>query len=309
MIRLFVSGTSGLLGSNLVETLKERFAILGSYANNPVRFKGIETVRVDILSTVDVERTINDFKPEVLIHCAAETRVDFCEDNPEEAFLINEKGTRIMASVAARRGIKMVYISTDSVFDGVRGGYREHDKPRPLNIYAKSKLAGEKAVVECCEDYLILRTNIFGWNIQPRLTLAEWVFQNLSEGRRIPGFKDIFFSPLLVNDMALIIGDMLQKDLTGLYHVGARDRCSKFDFAERIARLFGLSEESVLPIRSDEVSLRAKRPRDTSLDVLRVTEALGVPMPSIDEGLRKFKELRHQGFADQLRLNRIIEED
>ena len=125
-----------------------------------------------------------------------------------------------MASAAARCGTKIVYISTDSVFDGARGGYREQDEPHPLNVYAKSKLAGEKAVAALCDNPLIVRTNIFGWNVQPRLTLAEWVIQSLSEGGRIPGFTDIIFSPLLVNDLARLVGDMLNGGLKGIYHVG-----------------------------------------------------------------------------------------
>ena len=307
MNRLIVSGASGLLGSNLVETLKGRFAVLGSYGNNPVRFDGAETVRLDILSATDVERVIRDFSPKAVIHCAAETRVDFCEDHPEEAFRINEEGARVVASAAARCGTKIVYISTDSVFDGARGGYREQDQPHPLNIYAKSKLAGEKAVAALCDNSLIVRTNIFGWNVQPRLTLAEWVIQSLSEGGRIPGFTDIIFSPLLVNDLARLVGDMLNGELKGIYHVGARDRCSKFDFARSLARIFGMSEEAVFPSRSDEISFKAKRPRDTSLDVTRVTEALGAPMPAIAEGLERFKKLRDEGFVERLRSGRMPE--
>ena len=306
MNRLIVSGASGLLGSNLVETLKGRFAVLGSYGNNPVRFDGAETVRLDILSATDVEKVICDFSPEAVIHCAAETRVDFCEDHPEEAFRINEEGARVVASAAARCGTKLVYISTDSVFDGARAA-REQDQPHPLNIYAKSKLAGEKAVAALCDNSLIVRTNIFGWNVQPRLTLAEWVIQSLSEGGRIPGFTDIIFSPLLVNDLARLVGDMLNGELKGIYHVGARDRCSKFDFARSLARIFGMSEEAVFPSRSDEISFKAKRPRDTSLDVTRVTEALGAPMPAIAEGLERFKKLRDEGFVERLRSGRMPE--
>jgi dTDP-4-dehydrorhamnose reductase len=305
MNKLIVTGAGGLLGSNFVETLKKRFSILAVDRSNLVWFQGAKSICADILDEAVMARIIREYSPQAVIHCAAETRVDFCEEHPENAFRINEEGTRIVAETAGRCKAKIVYISTDSIFDGKRGMYNEQDIPHPINVYAQSKLAGEKAVVSGCSDYLVIRTNIFGWNLQPMLTLAEWILQNINDGNRIPGFTDVIFSPLLVNDLARIIENMLNAGMRGFYHVGARDSCSKFEFARMIARVFGKDETSVFESCSEDAGFKAQRPKDSSLDVARVTEALGVQMPGINEGLNRFRGLLDEGFVEHLRSNRL----
>ena len=308
MKKILITGTSGLLGSNLVMSLKDRYDVIGTDINNSIKFPDIEYKTMDICVSDSVKEIIFSVKPHVIIHCAAETRVDYCEDNPDAAFLVNVRGTEIIAGACREIGSKIVYISTDSVFDGFKGFYNESDKTAPLNVYAKSKLSGEQVVAKQAGYFLILRTNIYGWNAQAKTSLAEWILDSVSNGKRIPGFEDIIFAPLLVNDLALLIDKMIGRGLGGLYHVNAANKCSKLEFAKMICKLFSKDEALVYAGKSDEINFKARRPKDTSLDISKIKQDLGENMPGVLDGLTHFRQLWENGYVKQLRSGRIPQE-
>ena len=206
-----------------------------------------------------------------------------------------------LATVAAHFGSQFVYISSDSVFDGTRGGYAEEDDVAPVNAYARSKLEGEIAVRSASPDSLVVRTNIYGWNMQPKASLAEWILSRLEAGSEVPGFQDVVFCPILVNDLGEVILEMLGRRLTGLFHVAGSEACSKYEFALRLAGMFGLDRGLVRPTSVEHSALRAPRPKNTSLCTARVGRALDRPMPSLDAGLERFKALRDSGFVAHLK--------
>lgn len=298
---MLITGVSGLLGSNLAFNLSDRFEIAGTYHSNPMRFNGYECFPMDLKRADETWSIIRRVKPQMVIHCAAQTGVDYCEEQPEEAFRVNVEGTESLAKAAAHAGSKFVYISTDSIFDGETGGYREDAKPGPVNVYAESKLLGERATQSYAEDHLIIRTNIYGWNVRPKLSLAEWILDGLENGRQVPAFSDIYFSPILVNDLAEVLAEMVAADLTGIYHVAAADRCTKFDFARMVCQTFEKDPELVCSAGSEEVGLKALRPKDTSLDVTKVSKVLGKSMPTVSDGIRRFRLLKENGYVDRLR--------
>jgi dTDP-4-dehydrorhamnose reductase len=298
--RFLITGGSGLLGCNLALTLSERIDIVATYFQHPLYFENMEMIKMDITNAKETYEAIEKYKPNVLIHCAGETRVDYCEDHPNEAFKINVEGTENLVQSASHLKVKFVYISTDSVFDGLQGMYTEEANPNPINIYAQTKLAGEKIVQKFANDYLIVRTNIFGWNPGPKLGLAEWILKQLEKGEKVPGFSDIYFSPILTTDLAKILNEMIISDLEGLYHVCASERCSKFDFARMICRVFGKDDDLIQPTISEKAGLKAPRPKDTSLDIKKITKTLGKPMPKIMEGIRHFKQQFESGYVKKL---------
>ena len=195
----------------------------------------------------------------------------------------------------------MVYVSTDSVFDGASGDYSEADDPAPVNTYAATKLAGEEAVLEELEAALVVRTNIYGWNMQDKLSLAEWVLARLDAGETVPGFSDVFFSPMLVDDLADVMLDLMDRRLGGTYHVVGSERCSKYNFALRVAETFGLDRGLVRPTEIASATLTAARPRDVSLNTHKVERALGRPMPDVSAGLMGFKRARDSGLASEIK--------
>ncbi len=291
-----------MLGANLVDAVeKQHHSLVALSHNHSLNRPGIDQICADLRVEETVDRLLQSLQPAWIIHCAALTNVDQCEDDPDEAWRVNVEMTRHLAAAACRVRARMIYISTDSVFDGETGQYCEDDTPGPLNVYAKSKLAGESVVHEELKESLIIRTNIFGWNARDKLSLAEWILGRLEASQTINAFVDVIFSPILVNDLSRIILDMLKRELSGLYHVAGSEVCSKYEFAVHLANVFGLDERLVLPASVASSELKAPRPRNTSLQTTRICRALSESMPDVHSGLQRFKALRDSGYVKELK--------
>lgn len=291
-----------MLGANFIATAQQLHESLVAVSHqHGFNLSGIEHVSADLTDHRKADELVQLFQPAWIVHCAALTNVDWCEAHPKEAQLVNVEMSRHLAAAARRVGARMVYISTESVFDGKVGNYSEADVPGPLNVYAKCKLAGEQAVLEEQEQSLIVRTNIYGWNMQQKSNLAEWALDRLEAGQPVPGFGDAIFTPILVNDLSEIILDMMKRQLSGLYHVAGSQPCSKYEFAVRLAKVFGLDSQLVHRESVANSNLRAPRPKITSLQTSKVSEALGRRMPDLQSGLKRFKALRDSGFVRQLK--------
>jgi dTDP-4-dehydrorhamnose reductase len=300
---ILVTGASGLLGGNLVLAANERgLAVAGLAHHHEVRIPGVLTHRLDLTNTNLLEKLLRSLPLRWIVHGAALTNVDWCEDHPAEAHEINVAASGRLAGVARDVGARVLYVSTDAVFDGGGGGgYREEDEPNPVNVYARTKWLGERAVLEAAPDSLVVRTNLYGWNILDKASLAEWVLARLEAGEELPGFGNVVFSPLLANDLADVILELIERRATGVYHAGAADSCSKYDFARHLAQEFGLDAILVRRATLTAAGLRAPRPLNTSLDTGKLARELGRALPTVREGLRRFKGLRDRGFRERLK--------
>lgn len=305
MKRLLVTGVSGLLGSNLARLASEQYSVTGVLTGKHVLASPglalFQTIVADLVQPGQVERVIDETQPEFLIHCAAMTDVDLCEVCPEQATRINATLPGMLAKSAAKNKIQMLHISTDAVFDGAQGSYSEEDVPQPINVYSRTKLEGEQTVAEAYPEALIARVNFYGWSWQGRRSLAEWFFNNLTAGNRIPGFTDLIFSPLLVNDMTLILLSMLDRRLSGLYHVVSSESQSKFAFGRMLAREFGFDEELVTPASYLMADLKAPRSKMLNLRSEKLARALGADLPAQVPAVRRFVDLHRQGYPQSLR--------
>ncbi len=298
---ILVTGASGLLGANFLQVARQvGLEAMGTYHQFPLHSSDIATVQVDLTKKSDLTRLITRVNPTHILHCAALTNVDWCESHPEEAWKVNVEASRWLAQAAHDCSAKLIYISTDSVFDGKTGNYSENDLPNPVNVYARTKLAAEEAVLECSENNLVLRTNIYGWNLQDKLSLAEWMLQQLEREIEFAGFSDVVFSPIIVNDLGRIILKMIACELTGVFHVSGSQAISKYDFALEIARVFSLDSDHVRAASVKDLALTAQRPLNTSLQVGKIQNALGISMPSIQSGLLHFKILQEDGYVTNL---------
>lgn len=277
--------------------------MFGTYNLNPCTIPDVRTIGMDVTSEDSICDVVSTLRPDYVVHCAAETRVDFCEENTVYALAINTAGTKTLSKICQKFGAKLIYISTDSVYEGCKNNYTEAAIPNPVNVYGKSKLYGEIAVKKHAYNHLIFRTNIYGWNLRPKLSLAEWILEQARNGsKKIPGFTDIVFSPIIVNDLANIIDQSIKQDLCGTYNAGAMDSCSKYDFARMICSVFGLPTELVRKATSDEKDFTARRPRNTSLDVSRLSQAIGADfVPSVHEGVIRFHELWENDYVLSLK--------
>jgi dTDP-4-dehydrorhamnose reductase len=299
---IVVTGASGLLGVSVLTLARDLGReVVGICRRSLLRVPGTRICGVDLTDRQAVRALFAPLHPESIIHCAAATSVDWCEDHPELADQVNVQASSFLAEVAQELNARFIYISTDSVFDGKRGNYSETDLPAPLSVYAKSKLCGEQEVLRQHSSPLIVRVTIYGWNAQPKQSFAEWVLDEIGAGKQVRGFADVYFCPLLANDLAEVLLTMLDRGLSGIYHVASSERISKYDFAKRVATTFNLGPDGIAPASILAAKLRAPRPIDPSLNTEKIRAALGRSMPDVDTGLRRFRDLHESGYRNQLK--------
>lgn len=286
--RLLITGVSGLLGSNLAYYFRDKYEVLGLFNTHPYHPSWVRTEQADLTCPKECGRIVRSFRPDICIHCAAMADVDRCEIEQQAAYKANVEATRFLVDGLAGRSCKLVFISTDAVYDGEVGGFTEDAPIRPLNYYGQTKREAEQEAARRV-GALIVRTSFFGWSHgQGNLSIAEWAVNELSAGRHIKGFKDIRTSGLYVFDLAELLERSLANGLAGVYNFVSSDSVSKCELLRMIARLFGLNEALVDPITADEIQFRAKRSKELSLSSVKLSKALGVQLPTLAQGLKGF---------------------
>jgi dTDP-4-dehydrorhamnose reductase len=201
-----------------------------------------------------------------------------------------------LAKIVAKGGARLVHISTDAVFDGKRGDYSESDSPNPLSKYAETKLLGEEGVAAVNSEAIIARVNLFGWSLSGKRSLAEWFLNNLSANQHIPGFTDVYFCPLLANDLGKLLLEMLGKGLSGLFHVVSRECSSKYDFGQKLAVIFGYDRSLIQPVSIADSDLQVERSPILTLKSDKLARALGKPPPDLDSCLERFHQQCVDGY-------------
>ena len=289
MDKLLIIGT-GLLGSRIVEMASGEFEIVNTYNKNPVDLQSTMSHQLDITNQKLTFRLIKKLNPDYIICTAAHTGVDYCEVHRSEAYSVNVAGTRNVSEASGEIGAKLVYISTDYVFDGAKGMYSEGDVTNPINHYGKTKLEGEDAVKTICENWVIARTSVlYGWN-PAKPNFVTWALDELMAGNRIKIVRDQFNSPTLADNLADMLIELIKRDENGVFHTSGGERISRYDFAIKIAEIFDLNSELIEPITSDQLNWIAKRPADSSLDVSKISN-IEKPL-TIEESLEKMRELQ-----------------
>lgn len=244
---------------------------------------------VDLTNDDDLERVLSSRDFDVLIHTAAMINVDGCEDNPDLAYNLNSTLTKKLSEICRVKKSKMVYISTDAVFSGNKdGAYTEEDNVDPINVYGSSKLKGEDYIQDILDDYLILRTNIYGWNKQNKQSFAEWVYNSYLKGEEFNMFTDVLYTPIYVGNFAKALNEILDKNIQGLYNFTGSEHCSKFDFGIALGKVFGFDTNIVNKISVDSFSFKALRSKNMRIDSKKIQEKINTKLLSLEEGLKAF---------------------
>ena len=301
-MHLSVTGASGLLGLNLsLVAFAQGYQVTGLSHTRLLKGVPFDLQQVDLLKIDHALITIAESRPDAIIHCAAIADLNTAESAPSLAYQLNCEAAGALAEAAFRWGIPFLHISTDAVFNGRTGGYREHDLVNPLSVYAKSKLAGEQLVMDKNPEAIIARVVFFGWSLSGERSLAEFFFNNLRSGNRIKGFTDTYFSPLYVEDLAEILLEMITAEMKGLYHVVSPQHLSKYDFGVLIARTFGFDPGLIEPVSMHDVKRGAERSMNLVLRSEKLQAALGHPLPSVDNGIERFYQRWLENYPLQLR--------
>ena len=299
-MRLFITGISGLLGLNLALQARDRFQVSGCYHAHPIAVDGIQPLKVDITSLRALEEALHAYRPDVVVHTAGLTNVEECEANPALAHRMHVEATQHVAEIANTLPAKLVHISTDHLFDGTAPWKTEADVPNPINAYARSKLEAEGVTLKVCPDALIIRTNFFGWGTPIRMSFSDWILHGLAESRELTMFSDVFFTPIVINDLVDAVFQLIARKATGVFHVAGGERLSKYTFALQLAELFNYPKDKIRDISVDDFPFRAKRPKDMSLSSKKVEHYLGVRMRSVQESLDRLKRLEAEGHRTAL---------
>jgi len=239
----------------------------------------------DLSDSEQVKKLMTETRPTVVIHGAAMTDVDGCQNDPAAAMRANEQATRNIADTLADDA-HLIYLSTDQVYPDITGPHVEGTEA-PVNAYGRSKLAGEAPVLDR-KGGIVARTSFFGQSRTPgRASLSDFVTDNLAADKPINLFTDILFSPLHATTLANVLMEMLRKNLAGVFNVTSRSGMSKADFGLRIAGHLGLQTDTATLATSAVIPGRASRASDLRMDPSKLEKALGRPMPTLAEEIAK----------------------
>lgn len=298
--RLAVTGASGLLGATFVNAARESFDVTAMVGRRSFSLPGVSIRSLDLRRQDATTACLDACRPDLIVHMAALASVDQCETRREEATLVNVEATRWFARWARENGAKMLFFSTDSVFDGRRGDYREEDETRPLNHYATTKVLAEEAVRAVLPAHLIVRAAFYGWNMQDKTSLAEWMLARLRTGERFPAYSDAIFTPLTTETLSDVMLQLLAANASGTFHLGSIDAISKLDFAFLLAREFDLPASGIQSAELCEAGSAATRPLNSSLCIDKARRA-GLKAPTVASDIRRFHQSETDGFPLFLR--------
>jgi len=309
-MKVMVTGANGLLGFKVVEKLQQSgYKIIPTHRSKPLQ---TNSIKLDITEKKEVNELIMKTKPDVVVHAAAETNVDLCEKEPMYAYRVNVEGTRNVSMASQNVEAKIIYISTDYVFNGNKGNYKEADETNPINAYGLTKLQGEQESAKHCKNHLILRTSV-NFGLHPyKQSFVTWVITSLEQGKKIKVVKDHFNTPTLTDKLAEVIKEAIEKDLKGLYHASGVERISRYEFALEIANKFNLPKHLIECVEMKELMNLgiwvANRPRDSSLNTKKIQHEIKTKLVDIDAALEIIKRqkesqlyanLKHAGIVNK----------
>ncbi len=300
-MKIFITGISGLLGSNLALQVREGCEVSGCYLTHPIHLRGVDIVQQDVTDEKGLERVLCRVRPDVIVHTAGLTSVDGCEADPVSAHRVHVDGSRVVSQLSRDLSIRLVHLSTDHLFDGKQPWRTEEDAPYPLNVYARTKLESERVVLSARSDVLIIRTNFYGWGTSIRESFSDWIHRSIVESRPMRMFTDVYFTPIEINDLIDRMLDLIRAGAVGVFNVSGGERLSKYAFSLRLAAAFGLPPTGIQPIQLDQYDFKAPRPKDMSLLCRKAETFLRRPMPTVASGLARLRRLQEEGWSRTLR--------
>jgi dTDP-4-dehydrorhamnose reductase len=293
-MKILITGANGLLGQHLVKLILDTTSheVMATSKREPrlvIQDSRIHYYSLDITDGMAVNLLLEKLRPDTIIHCAALTQVDECEQNPIKAWEINVTATRFLVEAARQINAFLIFISTDFVFDGIHGPYKETDEINPVSYYGSTKVAAEKAVAESGLPYAIVRTCLLYGNILfgTRSNIISWVKENLEQGQKIKVVSDQWRTPTYIEDLAKGILLIAEKRATGLFHISGKDFLSPYEMAMATAEYLGLDASLIEKVDASVFAQPAKRPATTGFVIDKAKNELGYEPLSFREGMMK----------------------
>jgi dTDP-4-dehydrorhamnose reductase len=283
-MKILITGSAGFLGKNLYKRLKKQHKIVGIDKN--------ESEFTDYLTNLTDEKKIKDFiktiRPDIIIHTAALTNVDYCEIHREEAYNSNVETTKNLIDSLENQKTKFIFISSDYVYDGIKGNFNEESQVNPLNYYGETKLEAEQ-IVKKYKNYLILRsTVIFGWDEGGKNFFMQ-LFNNQKNSKQMKAPIDQYGNPTYINLFIDIISKSILKNLTGTFIATGPENINRYDFGLKICDIFDFNKKLILPIETKSLGQVAPRPLNCGTDSGKIRKVLQMDFPSLKESLINLK--------------------
>jgi dTDP-4-dehydrorhamnose reductase len=248
-----------------------------------------QPIRFDLDSSAQFLALLKEMRPAVVVHAAGSASVDECEINPSGAYRDNVQLAINVARAARQASVALIHISTDHLFSGNQSWLKENSQPGPLNVYGATKLEAEQLVRAEHPGTLIVRTNFFGWAPAGRRSISDWIIQGLRTGHTLDLFEDVFFTPILIEELARSAHELLAKGASGIVNLSGDERVSKYDFGIRLAEHFGLRTDLIRRSTLARAKLVAPRPLEMSLDNGYASELLGRRLGKLDTFFSRLK--------------------
>ena len=296
MIKVIITGSNGLLGQSLLNLLseeKEKYEVYGfSKGINRSGREDFIYVSIDITNEENLKKSIKEIQPDFIINTAAMTQVDDCENNKQACDILNVDVVKWLSEIAEEINAHVIHISTDFIFDGVKGNYKETDTPNPISYYGLSKLKSEKVLTSSNINFTILRTILVYGKVfdMSRSNIVLWVKQMLEEGKEITIVDDQYRAPTYVLDLAMACKISMDKKATGIFNISSNKLMSVFEITQEIAEVFNLDKSLLKPISTSTLNQTAPRPAKTGFDLSKTNRELNFYPKTFKEDLQKFKE-------------------
>ena len=296
MQKVVITGCNGLLGQTLVDLLikGKEYTVVGiSRGENRTDRNDFIYESVDITDKSQLQKCIEKHQPDFIVNTAAMTNVDACEDDKEGCLKLNVTAVEYLIDLCAENDIHLVHISTDFIFDGKQGYYKETDQANPLSYYGWSKLESENLLTNSNISYSILRTILVYGKVKnmTRNNIVLWVKEMLENKKEITIVDDQFRMPTYVEDLALACKLSIDKKAKGIFNISSSELFSIFEIAKQIAQVFGLDSSYIKPISTSTLNQKAARPPKTGFNLDKTRNQLGLQPKTFKEDLQKFKEI------------------
>ena len=305
MEKLLIIGASGLTGYKLAELSSELFEVYGTYNTRPINIENCEISQLDKTNKEKVHSLIKHINPNIVIDCSAVHNVDYCETHQEETWMVNVEATKFIAKICKDVKARMIYISTDYIFDGTAKQYDEYSKPNPLNYYGISKLKAEEEIANLKINYAIARTSlIFGWipselkglesSSKKSINFVLWALNKLRNEESLNIVTDQFSTPTFVDNLVNYLLALAKSNENGIFHTTGKQCLSRYEFTRKISEVFNIDKDLITPVTSDLFEQIAKRPMRCCLSSVKSEKLLGVKPYPIEKSLLKMKEQENE---------------
>lgn len=295
-MKVAITGSNGLLGQSLVNLLKKDVDVYEVYGLSRGKNRSGRTDftyhSIDITQEESLRACLLDIRPDFIVNTAAITNVDSCEDEKERCDQLNVEAVRYLKDIAQELNAHLIHISTDFIFDGEKGYYKETDTPNPISYYGLSKLRSEEVLTNSTIDFTILRTILVYGQVHDlgRSNIVLWVKEMLESGKSINIVTDQYRMPTYAVDLAMACKLAIDKRAKGIFNISSSELLSVFEITEQIAEAFDLDKSLIKPISTSTLNQKAPRPAKTGFDLSKTNQELGFFPGSFQEDLQRFKE-------------------